>query len=87
MGSLLCLQNAIIIPLRDLCDVKVKLRVKALRIEGHKQFQGNSTHWHHDSFEVTWDQARLGKTIITFELDVMGNVKGVEIPGKGFHSR
>ena len=68
-------------------EVKVKLRGKALRIEGHKQFQGNSTHWHHDSFEVAWDQARLGKTIITFELDVMGNVKGVEIPGKGFHSR
>ena len=68
-------------------EVSVKLRGKSLRIEGHRQFEGNSTHWHHDSFEVSWDQARLGKIIITFELDVMGNVKGVEIPGKGFHSR
>jgi len=68
-------------------DVEIKLRGKNLRVEGHEQFKGNSSHWHHNSFEVAWDQKRLGKTIITFELDMLGKVKGVDIPGKGFHSR
>ena len=68
-------------------DVNIKLKGKSLRYEGHKQFQGVATHWHHNSFELQWDQERLGKLIITFEIDAMGNVKGVEIPGKGFHRR
>jgi len=68
-------------------EISIELKGKSLRYEGHKQFQGIATHWHHNSFELQWDQERLGKLIITFELDAMGNVKGVEIPGKGFHQR
>ena len=66
-------------------EIKVVQKNKKLHIRGHKQFQGNTNHWHHNSFEVKWDQSRLGTLIINFELDAMGKVKGVEIPGKGFH--
>ena len=68
-------------------DIKIVKKNKKLRLEGHKQFHGNSSHWHHNSFEVKWDQSRLGTTIINFELNVMGKVEGVEIPGKGFHAK
>jgi CubicO group peptidase (beta-lactamase class C family) len=44
-------------------------------------FVGDLAHWHHDTFEVRWRDPSLGTTFVSFGLDAMGKVRGMDLQG------
>jgi CubicO group peptidase (beta-lactamase class C family) len=45
-----------------------------------RAFMGDLEHWHYDTFQATWRDRTLGKTMITFTLNSQGKVESVKIP-------
>jgi CubicO group peptidase (beta-lactamase class C family) len=43
-------------------------------------FAGDLEHWHYDTFRVTWRDASLGTTLVTFALDAQGRPARVTVP-------
>jgi CubicO group peptidase (beta-lactamase class C family) len=43
-------------------------------------FAGELSHWHYDTFEVTWREKNLGKTMLNFTLDAQGKVETMRLP-------
>ena len=50
-------------------------------------FAGDLTHWHFDTFKVTWRDRRLGDTYVTFNIDVDGKVGSLEVRNLGEFKR
>ncbi|MGB1075076.1 MAG: serine hydrolase [Flavobacteriales bacterium] len=51
-------------------------------------FEGQLTHWHHDTFRLSWGtQMMLPKGFAQFELNAQGNVKHllIDVPNPDFH--
>jgi CubicO group peptidase (beta-lactamase class C family) len=42
-------------------------------------FTGDLTHWHYDTFRVTWRHPRLGSSFVTFTLDARGKVADMDV--------
>jgi CubicO group peptidase (beta-lactamase class C family) len=56
-----------------------------LRVQRQKGFAGEMTHWQHDAFRVTWDDAMVGESLVSFALSTDGKpatlrVDGLELP-------
>jgi CubicO group peptidase (beta-lactamase class C family) len=50
-------------------------------------FVGDLTHWHFDTFKVTWRDRRLGSTYFTFAVDAEGKVPSLEVRNLGEFKR
>ncbi len=50
-------------------------------------FAGDLTHWHFDTFKVTWRDRRLGTTYFTFKVDGEGKVSSLEVRNLGEFKR
>jgi len=51
------------------------------------EMTGSLSHWQHDSFEIVWDDARVGTGFASFNLDVDGRVTGLVLEGIGSFTR
>ncbi|HEX5085391.1 MAG TPA: serine hydrolase [Blastocatellia bacterium] len=62
-------------------DVKVELEESGkLILRCSRAFTGDLEHWHYDTFQATWRDRTLGKSLITFTLNSQGKVESVKIP-------
>jgi CubicO group peptidase (beta-lactamase class C family) len=59
---------------------------KGLTIE-RGEFSGDLAHWHFDTFEVRWRDRRMGKPLLSFELDTAGKPVELAIPDLGTFKR
>jgi CubicO group peptidase (beta-lactamase class C family) len=50
-------------------------------------FAGDLTHWHFDTFKVTWRDRGLGTTYVTFTIDAEGKVSSLEVRDLGEFKR
>jgi len=50
-------------------------------------FVGDVTHWHYDTFKVTWRDRGLGTTYFTFNVDAQGKVRALEVRDLGEFKR
>lgn len=67
-------------------DVVVTHQDGRLRLAFGKGFVGWLSHWHYDTFEVTWDDRRAGKDRATFTLDAAGRPAAVHVLGAEFRA-
>jgi CubicO group peptidase (beta-lactamase class C family) len=58
-----------------------------LRAEFFAGFEGKLEHWHFDTYQVIWDDATLGKDLITFHMNARGEIKSVTWYGLDEFSR
>jgi hypothetical protein len=42
-------------------------------------FTGDLEHWHYDTFQATWRDRTLGKSLVTFTLNAQGKVEAIKI--------
>ena len=52
-------------------DLKVRLVGNELRLYLGPDAKGDLSHWHYDTFEVSWDKIYKPKSFVSFELDPM----------------
>jgi len=61
-------------------DVKVEQEESGkLVVRYNRAFTGDLEHWHYDTFQATWRDRTLGKSLITFTLSAQGKVEAVKI--------
>lgn len=65
-------------------SVTVSARDGGLRLRYGPGLQGDLTHWHFDTFRVTWDARWRGHAQVTFTLDASGAPEALEIGGSTF---
>jgi CubicO group peptidase (beta-lactamase class C family) len=66
-------------PLYDTAEV---LHVDGgLRLEVGPGLSGNLTHWHYDTFALSWDRPWLGDDLVTFEIGPRGEPRRLEALG------
>jgi CubicO group peptidase (beta-lactamase class C family) len=68
-------------------DARVSLEEGGLVLSRGPAFVGDLEHWHHDTFEVTWRDAALGRTWVTFQLDAAGEVDALDVRGLATYER
>lgn len=61
--------------------MKVELKNGKLYIQANSKASLSLEHWHYDTFQGNWNKAWDGKSLITFQLDGNGEVKGLEMAG------
>jgi CubicO group peptidase (beta-lactamase class C family) len=61
----------------------VELRDGALRVTIGPSYVGALEHWHLNTFRVVWDDRYLGRDYVSFELDRMGRITGLDVAGFG----
>lgn len=62
-------------------DINVVKKGKDLQIKfSHTPlFTGTLKHWHYDTFEIVWNDPRVTRGFLTFELDSKGKVSGIKL--------
>jgi CubicO group peptidase (beta-lactamase class C family) len=61
-------------------DVKVEQDESGkLVVRYNRAFTGDLEHWHYDTFQATWRDRTLGKSLITFMLSAQGKVEAVKV--------
>ncbi|HEY3645507.1 MAG TPA: serine hydrolase [Gammaproteobacteria bacterium] len=68
-------------------SISITLEHSKLMLHVSKRFDGELKHWNHDSFQVQWNYAYLGKSYASFGLDVKGAPATVTIPGLATYTR
>jgi CubicO group peptidase (beta-lactamase class C family) len=68
-------------------EAQVALEEGGLVLRRGPAFVGDLEHWHHDTFEVTWRDAALGRTWVTFQLDAAGEVDALDVRGLATYER
>jgi hypothetical protein len=68
-------------------SVTIALDHGKLMMHASKRFNGEMKHWDHDSFQVQWDYAYLGKSYATFGLDLTGMPATLTLPGLATYTR
>ncbi len=68
-------------------DVKVSMQGGKLVLRASKRFTGALKHWDHDTFQVQWDYAYLGKGYVTFGLDALGKPVSLDMQGIASYTR
>jgi hypothetical protein len=68
-------------------EVVVKLVDGKLTLHASKRFIGELRHWNHDTFQVQWGYAYLGKGYVTFDLDTAGKPTRLTLPGVASYTR
>lgn len=58
-------------------DLVIHERDHELFAEFYPGYQGTLSHWHYDTFQITWSDATLGKDLVTFRMNARGEVTGV----------
>jgi len=56
-------------------ELNVAFEDDHLVLTGSPAFQGDLTHWHYDTFRVTWRDRSMGRNLVTFHLDSEGKVR------------
>lgn len=64
-------------------DVEVKYDGESLVATMGPSYTGDLSHWHFDTFEVTWRDPSLGHTYFTFVLGADAKVKDLEVENLG----
>jgi CubicO group peptidase (beta-lactamase class C family) len=59
--------------------IRVALEEGGLVVRRHTAWVGDAEHWHYDTFEVTWRDPVMGKTLVTFRLSPAGQVSALEL--------
>ena len=67
--------------------VSVSLEHGKLRLRTSTRFAGDLKHWNHDTFQVQWDDAYLGKGYVTFVQDVRGKPASLTLEGMATYLR
>ena len=62
-------------------EIVITERDGDLAAEFYPGYQGTLTHWHYDTYQITWSDATLGKDLVTFQLNARGEVTGVAWDG------
>jgi CubicO group peptidase (beta-lactamase class C family) len=61
-------------------DVKVEQDESGKLVARYNRaFTGDLEHWHYDTFQATWRDRMLGKSLVTFRLNAQGKVEAVKI--------
>jgi CubicO group peptidase (beta-lactamase class C family) len=61
-------------------DVKVEQDESGkLVVRYNRAFTGDLEHWHYDTFQATWRDRTLGKSLVTFTLSAQGKVEAVKV--------
>ncbi len=61
-------------------DVKVEQDESGkLVVRYNRAFTGELEHWHYDTFQATWRDRTLGKSLVTFTLNAQGKVEAVKV--------
>jgi hypothetical protein len=68
-------------------DIEVKLDGKSLVATMGPSYTGDLSHWHFDTFKVTWRDPSLGSSYFTFVLGADGKVKDLEMRNMGDFKR
>lgn len=68
-------------------SIDIQLDHGRLVMHASKRFDGEMKHWAHDTFQVQWRYAYLGKSYATFGLDVRGVPTTVTLPGLATYTR
>ena len=68
-------------------EATISLENGTLQLKISSEFSGSLTHWHYDTFLVTWDDAYLGEHLITFSKRADGGVRGFTLEGAGEYDR
>jgi CubicO group peptidase (beta-lactamase class C family)/D-alanyl-D-alanine dipeptidase len=68
-------------------DIEVKLDGKSLVATMGPSYTGDLSHWHFDTFKVTWRDPSLGSAYFTFVLGPDGKVKELEMRNMGDFKR
>ncbi|HET7553390.1 MAG TPA: serine hydrolase, partial [Gemmatimonadaceae bacterium] len=68
-------------------DIEVKLEGKSLVATMGPSYTGDLSHWHFDTFKVTWRDPSLGSSYFTFVLGPDGKVKDLEMRNMGDFKR
>ena len=62
-------------------DLVIAEQDGTLQASFYPGYEGDLTHWHYDTFQVSWIDTTLGKDLITFQMNARGKVTGVEWDG------
>lgn len=65
-------------------ELDVSLEGDHLVIRNQTAFTGDLSHWHYDTFRVTWRDLILGTGLVTFTLDQRGRPAAVQLPQAEF---
>jgi len=68
-------------------DAEVKIVDGELNFEFGQIFVGKLTHWHYNTFEITWDRTYMDKGYLSFDSDVTGVIRQIQIFGGVFRRR
>lgn len=68
-------------------DIQIRLDHGKLMLRTSKRFIGEMKHWNHDTFQVTWNYAYLGKGYVTFGLDAKGAPRTATLLGLATYER
>ena len=68
-------------------DIRVTLEHGKLMLRVSKRFVGELKHWDHDTAQVQWDYAYLGKAYVTFAQDLRGTPVSVSLEGVATYKR
>lgn len=68
-------------------NISVSLEHGKLILRISKRFVGELKHWDHDTAQVLWDYAYLGKSYITFAQDLRGTPVSVSLDGVATYKR
>ena len=68
-------------------EVGVSLEHGKLMLHVSKRFVGELKHWNHDTFQVQWSYAYLGKSYVTFAQDVRGMPVSLDLEGAATYKR
>jgi hypothetical protein len=68
-------------------DIDVKLEGDSLVATMGPSYTGDLSHWHFDTFKVTWRDPSLGSNYFTFVLGADGKVKQLRTRGMGDFER
>lgn len=58
-------------------DAHVRLEGDRMMVQVGPSIMGVLEHWHFDTFRVTWGNAYLGRSLVTFDLDAEGRPSGL----------
>ncbi|HEY1991541.1 MAG TPA: serine hydrolase, partial [Gammaproteobacteria bacterium] len=68
-------------------EVTVTLEHGKLMLHASKRFVGELQHWNHDTFQVQWSYAYLGKSYVTFTQDLRGMPVSLDLEGVATYKR
>lgn len=68
-------------------DARVTQEGGSLLLTRGPAFVGELIHWHHDTFQVRWQDPAMAPGYVTFVLDPAGTVSGAEVQGLGLFRR